>query len=91
MVVVADTTPINYLVLIGQSIQASSDSTCSISGIDAAPSPTIGMLLPQLDSGESEAIAGRREATRRGVKVAGTRSPFSMKPIRPGSSALSRR
>ena len=113
MVVVADTSPINYLVLISQidllqllykrvlippAVMAELTHPRAPEPVRAwaraAPrwlevlSPTISMLFPQLDPGETEAIAlaieigadvliideqaGRREATGRGVKVAGT-------------------
>jgi predicted nucleic acid-binding protein len=112
MVVVADTSPINYLVLIGQidllwlyqrvlvppavllELTHKRAPEAVRTWVSGEPqwlkvlSPSNGLLLPQLDPGESEAIAlaieigaevllideqaGRREAVRRGVKVAGT-------------------
>lgn len=115
MVVVADTSPINYLILIGQidllkqlyarilippSVLAELKHPVAPKPVrewaDNAPnwvevlSPKTSLILAQLDLGESEAIAlatelraevvlideqaGRQEALRRGLKVAGTLS-----------------
>lgn len=115
MIVVADTSPINYLVLIGQIglLKQLYTRTLIPSAVLAelkhpvAPKPVrdwaanvppwleilnpkTRIVLPQLDAGESEAIAlaievraevvlmddhaGRQEAVRRGLRVAGTLS-----------------
>jgi predicted nucleic acid-binding protein len=115
MVVVADTSPINYLVLIGQidllqqlyarivippAVLAELKHRVAPKPVrdwsDNTPtwvevlSPKSSLIMAQLDLGESEAIAlatelhaevvlideqaGRREAIRRGLKVAGTLS-----------------
>ena len=115
MVVVADTSPINYLVLIGQidllarlyarilippAVLAELKHPLAPQPVrnwaDNAPlwlevlSPRSSLILPKLDLGETEAIAlatevnaevvlideqaGRQEALRRGLKVAGTLS-----------------
>jgi predicted nucleic acid-binding protein len=115
MLVVADTSPINYLVLIEQidilprlySRVMIPPAVLAELAHPAAPnlvrewagnhpawlevsSPTSTIALPQLDPGESEALAlatemradlllideqaGRQEATRRGLKVVGTLS-----------------
>lgn len=115
MIVVADTSPINYLLLIGHINLLNQLYTRTLippavleelkhpaapkrvqDWVLNAPSwlevlnPRIGLLLPQLDEGESQAIAlaielhaevlliddqaGRQEAIRRGLKIAGTLS-----------------
>lgn len=115
MVVVADTSPINYLVLIAQinllprlytrilippavlaelkhplAPELVRDWACSAPTWLEVVSPTGSLVLPQLDRGESEAIAlatevhaevllideqaGRQEAVRRGLRIAGTLS-----------------
>ncbi len=115
MIVVADTSPINYLVLIAQidllaglytrilippAVLAELKHPLAPKPVrdwaDNAPkwlgvlSPKSSLILPKLDLGESEAIAlatevhadvvlideqaGRQEALRRGLKVAGTLS-----------------
>ena len=115
MVVVADTSPINYLVLIGQiellprlygrilvppavleelknpaAPESVRDWATHAPGWLEVLSPKIVLTFAQLDRGESEAIAlatelhvevlliddqaGRQEAARRGLKVAGTLS-----------------
>lgn len=115
MVVVADTSPINYLILIGQidllarlytrilippAVLAELKHPLAPQPVrnwaDNAPlwlevlSPRSSLILPKLDLGETEAIAlatevnaevvlideqaGRQEALRRGLKVAGTLS-----------------
>ena len=115
MVVVADTSPINYLILIGEIdllqrlykrvlippavfaelTHPRAPAPVRTWASDAPKwlevlSPTADVVAPQLDPGESAAIAlaieidadvllideqsGRREAVRRGVKVAGTLS-----------------
>ena len=130
MVVVADTSPINYLVLIGQidlltrlytrilippavlaelkhplAPKPVRDWACDTPKWLEVLSPKDSLTLAQLDLGETEAIAlatemhaevllideqaGRQEAVRRGLRVAGTLSV--MKPIRPGSSVSTRR
>ena len=115
MIVVADTSPINYLVLIGQinvlpklygrilvppAVLAELSHPLAPGPVRewsvGAPvwleivSPKITLVLPKLDRGETEAIAlatevhanavlidelaGRQEALRRGLKIAGTLS-----------------
>ena len=115
MIVVADTSPINYLVLISQidvlaalytrilippavlaelqhplAPQPVRDWACNAPRWLEVLSPKGSLILAQLDLGESEAItlatevhaevllideqAGRQEAVRRGLKVAGTLS-----------------
>ncbi len=115
MVVVADTSPINYLVLIGQSDllkqlyqqilippavlkelkHPGAPKTVRDWAVSHPPwlevlNPKTSIMLPHLDPGENESIAlaaemhaemvliddqaGRQEAIRRGLKVAGTLS-----------------
>src|SRR5439155_25570522 len=127
MVVVADTSPINYLVLIAQidllgrlytriliptavlvelkhplAPKPVRDWASNAPSWLEVLSPKGSLTLAQLDLGENEAIAlaiemhaevvlideqaGRQEAARRGLRVAGT-SPCSMRPIRRDSSS----